>query len=727
MTSSLLWANLLSIPSLYSCYIALFALFWRRRYFLAGLVFGICWITSHALYYQSWIESIHQKAHNSSIIGQVLAVQNNVYGQKITLEIHQLDGRSSWLWWRPKLVLYQSKLSDRSQIVLAGQTIDVGARLKPAFASLNPAGFNYARWLVSQSIIARGSVLSLRIAQAESSSRERWLGFLNQQLQGLEYGGEILALMVGDKRSLNHQHMQLYRQSGLSHLFVLSGLHLGIVALWSWYMANLLFLLMRRQERLWSLTLSLMCCGFYCWLANWQLPMLRALLMYSCVIISIGLFNRRRAWHGVLISLFIILTLWPFSMYGNSLWLSFAAVVVVLLALWCGPSHKLMMLVFIQLMVGIILMPLQVLMFGVIPSCALLVNLIAVPLFSVLLVPAVMALFVLYIVGLPLADWWADLLNDVFGLFHQSLMALNQWQLLSFHLPRFTIAMLLLFAAYVWAFGLFRRQVHLAWLSLLMFVPVWPSSLAPDDSWQIIVLDVGQGLSVVVIQQDEALIYDSGPRYRSGFSYAQSVTIPLLVDQSVNRLPWLVFSHGDNDHAGGRFVLEQHYPEAKRYYGRDPRLPEANCMGVHQWKKLRLQFWLAERGEGNNGSCVLRIDDGHYSLLLPGDIEQVIEVELLSQFTAPVTMLLSPHHGSNSSSSEAFVQQFKPEIVIHSSAAFNRFGFPKPQVTQRYAASQQFITGKVGAINIKIDDRSYQISSQRDKLFSPWYQKIISW
>ncbi|WP_161985127.1 DNA internalization-related competence protein ComEC/Rec2 [Agarivorans sp. Toyoura001] len=727
MTSSLIWPSLLSLPLLYVSYVALAALLWKRKLWAAGFIFGVCWINSHALYYQSWIVDIQQKAANFSIHGVVLAVDNNQYWQKVTLQVDQLDTRSSLAWWKPKLSLYHSPQNNQSQILQPGQSIQAIAKLKPVFASINPAGFNYARWLVSKSMVGRGSLVSHQVLGEQVSFRERWVANLAGQLSGYKYGGELLALMVGDKRLLNSERRTLYQQSGLGHLFVLSGLHLGIAAMWSWWLFRLIGLVIRMPHASGPLIASFGCCLIYCWLANWQLSMMRALLMYGCLLVFGLTTQRRNLASGIVVSAFIILLLWPFSLYSNGFWLSYTAVSSVLLCLWLGPSNKLLMLVLIQAMIGIAMLPIQVAMFGQLPSGALLLNLVAVPLFSVILVPLNLLLMLGLSFDFPSVENLAELLNNLFAVSFRGLDFLAGLQAVSFTTPIALLGLCVLLFSVLLTASAVGRRFAIAYLTVLLLVPLfnsfWPRSL----NWQVYVLDVGQGLAVVIEHNNQALIFDSGPRFRSGFSYAESVILPLLVDLRVEYVTAIVTSHGDNDHAGGRSVLEEAFPKALRFYGRDKRLPDERCNEQMKWGELALTFRMANLGEGNNGSCTLRIFDGNYSLLLTGDIEQMAEQQLLAEGLTKVSFLLSPHHGSNSSSSNGFINALQPEIVMHSSGAYNRFGFPHTSVTERYSASEQFVTGKGGAIHLEIGDRSYQVTQQRYLTSSPWYQQIISW
>ncbi len=724
MTSSLVWPSLLSLPLLYVSVVALVALLWKRKLWAAGFIFGLFWIGSHGIYYQSWLLAIQQKTANSSIIGEVLAVDNNQYWQKVTLEIAQVNANHSIAWWKPKLILY-STIKPQSSLLQVGQVIDGTAKLKPSYASVNPAGFDYARWLLSKNIVGRGSLLAFQVKQPGKSWRELKIQYLTQRLRPYQHAGEILALILGDKRLLSDSRISLYQRAGLGHLFVLSGLHLGIAAFWSWLLfRGICGGLKLRSESL-PMILSLFSCLFYCWLANWPLSMMRAWLMYGCFVLFYLAGERRRPSSAVLLSAFIILLLWPFSLYNNGFWLSYIAVSVVLLCLWWGSHSKLQSLIVIQFAIGLVMLPVQVMMFGVVPSLALLLNLVAVPLFSSLLVPCSLLLGVMS--ATPCFEVLAGITDGLFHWLHRGIVYFESQQALSFNSPALLAGLLLLIPSICLALSVLPKPASRAFLLALLLFPSMLSQRHSAQSWQVYVLDVGQGLAVVVVHQGEALIYDTGPRYRSGFNHAQSTLLPLLSNLAVKRVRDIVISHGDNDHAGARLVLEKAFPEAEHHYGRDPRLPSSICSGTERWGRLSLRYYMAALGDGNDGSCVLWIGDEQFSLLLSGDIEAKAEQQLLEQGLDKVSFLLSPHHGSASSSSAAFVEALQAEVVIHSSGAFNRFNFPAEEVMGRYANSQQFITGRDGAIKLSIDERAYQVRRERYRALSPWYQQIISW
>ncbi len=231
-------------------------------------------------------------------------------------------------------------------------------------------------------------------------------------------------------------------------------------------------------------------------------------------------------------------------------------------------------------------------------------------------------------------------------------------------------------------------------------------------AFQVWVLDVGQGLSLVVRTHDHALVYDAGARYPSEFDLGEAVVVPSLHALGIDRLDVLMISHADNDHAGGAPAVAEAFPLARRYAGEPERmrpLSMEQCVaGQHwEWDEVRFQV-LSPQGTGqatsdNDRSCVLLIEGRAGRMLLTGDIASDIEPRVAAALgSGPPPVLQVPHHGSSGSSSPGFIAAIKPPFAIVSAGWRNRFGHPRPEVLQRYAQAGVPVlnTALEGAIQI---------------------------
>jgi competence protein ComEC len=265
---------------------------------------------------------------------------------------------------------------------------------------------------------------------------------------------------------------------------------------------------------------------------------------------------------------------------------------------------------------------------------------------------------------------------------------------------------------------------------LLLFIalgcsgPTRPAS----GAFTLTTLDVGQGLSVVVRTRTHVLLYDAGPMFRSGRSAGDLVVMPYLHHEGIARLDMLITSHPDNDHAGGAAAVERAFTVVTARYGGDsasaPGVTSSRCRQGEAWiwDGVRFEF-LHPAGEGdwsdNDSSCVLSIAARHGRALLTGDTEHAAEERLLTSAKLQVTdIVVVPHHGSRSSSSEAFVNRLQPQIAIISAGAANRWHFPDPAVVRRWCAAGARVisTADGGALTITIDPTTGVAAARAQRL-----------
>jgi competence protein ComEC len=254
-----------------------------------------------------------------------------------------------------------------------------------------------------------------------------------------------------------------------------------------------------------------------------------------------------------------------------------------------------------------------------------------------------------------------------------------------------------------------RRLALIAIAVVVCYRPQGPPSGCLDYH----VLDVGQGLAVVLRAGDQTLLFDSGPSFRNGSNTAEIVVIPFLRSLGINRLQTLIVSHADQDHAGGMQALAAQFEIGNTLVGEfvaDVDLEQSPCAATLPWTANGIHFeFLHPPGdanwEGNNASCVLEITTGRHKMLLTGDIEAPVEAALLRDTRlSRVDVVIVPHHGSRTSSSQRFVDALAPELAIVSAGFGNRWGFPKDDVARRWEVSGARLldTANAGAVSQRV-------------------------
>jgi len=362
----------------------------------------------------------------------------------------------------------------------------------------------------------------------------------------------------------------------------------------------------------------------------------------------------------------------------------------------------------IQLFVTLGLFPLGLLFFNQIALSSFIANSVAIPYFSFIIVPLCLVGGLFLIFHIPYAGYILNLAHKLIAYFWHYLTWLASIFKLDYVYPPLLNHLAIVYGIIiiVCCYRGFPGKYLAVFLGALVLIP---NKNLEKGELNFTLLDVGQGLSAIITTRHHTLIYDTGAKWSPKFDIGSAVLVPYLRHQGITKVDRLIVSHGDNDHSGGAHSLLKaidikkvitSVPKAFISYNAQP------CSAGQSWVWDGVQFevlwpelnhYNKDRKMGNNDSCVLRVTNGTYSILLPGDIEAKAEKKLKVK---PTTILVAPHHGSKTSSTLPFIKQLAPEIVLFSTGYRNRFGFPKQEVKQRFFTygAVTYNTAEVGAV-----------------------------
>lgn len=634
--------------------------------------------------------------------------------------------------------------------LVIGDEWQMRVRLKRPRGFVNPAGFDYQAWLLRQGIGATGYVLEHRANQRIIATETQFSfdGWINQQRYQLQQWilarsasserGILIALLIGDSSQVDKNQWLRMQQTGTSHLIAISGLHVGFLAIFGFYIGlwfgKCIQLFWHRCPALmiaWSC--AIVCASFYSALAGFNIPTVRTLIML--VVFYLACLWRRsiNVVDIFCMALALVVVLDPLAALDMGFWLSFGAVALLLICFsgrlvpknniqpWSGFSIANLVMGFIRsqwvMFIGL-LVPLSLLVSSV-SLVAPIANAVAIPLITFLVVPLLLvsaAISQVFAGGsnflLAAAGWLMEMLK----VFLESLLALGgKWSspVVAFS-PALAIFIALCCCVLLLPKGLFPRA--LAWCGLFLAV-VLGFFVAPPNQpdLKVNVLDVGQGTAVVVQVGKHVLVYDTGPKYTDNFDAGSGIVVPFLYAQGIDHIDQLVISHGDMDHAGGLTGLMEKISPSHLLAGQPEKISHMlkqkitakNCHQIPEWRWQQvnfrfLQFPQFTRANANNRSCVLLISYADHHILLPGDIEASVERELIraQQLPEKLQLLLAAHHGSRTSSGAGFVNQMQPEIVVYSAGYRSQHGHPHSQVRQRFqgVGSREINTASSGAV-----------------------------
>lgn len=733
----------------------LFAFFLSRtsRYSVLGLLaaacFGFLWAGLHAhLIIQPGLEP-HLEGEELLLSGVIVSLPQE---EERRLRF-VFAPEAGWLAERAVTVPKRLRLSwynDYPKGLMPGQHWQLLVKLKRPWGMMNPGGFDYEAWLFSRGIRATGYVRAS--PQNRMLGENPWVAPLQYFRAGLHQRlmhslgehparGIITALALGERGAITDSQWEVLLASGTNHLVAISGLHVGLVAGLVFFLANLLW---RRCPRCClhlaapkAAALVALCAGvFYAALAGFSIPTQRAMLMLALVLGAVLWQRPVVPWRTLLLAFWLVLLWQPMAVLEAGFWLSFAAVALILFGmggrlgsggLWWKWGR-------VQWLVAIGLMPLLLLFFQQGSLSAPLANLIAVPLVGFLVVP-------LTLLGTSLLLIW----EPVGGALLQAAAAIVQWAwpvleglnqyvpMISRSAPAWTLVPGMV--GIVWLLmprGWPLRRLGAVWLLPVLLVRPEPPA---SGTAEFTLLDVGQGLAAVVQTRQHALVFDTGPRFPSGFDTGEAVLLPFLRERGIDRLDLLIVSHGDNDHIGGARALTEGLPVSRLLTSVPRKIPWADtesCRAGESWVWDGVHFAMlhpperAGPGRGNDDSCVLRVTAGDQSVLLTGDIEAPAEQELLgSGADLSAQVLVAPHHGSKTSSTEAFIAAVGPQWVFYPVGYRNRYGFPRPHISQRYrqAGVQELASYRTGALSVTLGRGRLEPQAWREIARRYWHSR----
>ncbi|MEI6895556.1 MAG: DNA internalization-related competence protein ComEC/Rec2 [Colwellia sp.] len=702
-------------------------------------------------------------------------------------------------WQKPSIDVFQ------------GDVLSLKVKLKPVHGLANIGTFNYLSWLKVHNISATGYVVKPKKNNRKMNTEQTPQGLndnklilentsVRQQLfaqyqqlgmkqsthqgQGLVTPHELtpilLALAFGERSTLDATHWQVLQATGTSHLIAISGLHVGLLAGGAFFIVRLFFKYIPLKDPRWqyihihylAIAISVVFATFYAYLAGFSLPTQRALVMLNLYWFSrlMGIkFSPKRL---LLITLFILLMISPFSLFTASFWLSFYAVAIIFLSLWrfkywlsngTAIWRFFKGLLIIQVTLTLMLMPITALFFQQVSLISFVANIVAVPWMSAVSIPTALLSVLLMPLSESLAQWCMMLsLQSLSWLwYYLELLSQQEYAIISLS---FTQQIIVLIAGVTVFFIIYLaplclrhsvKQGTFVLLSLLLtiillckyplsnsalsyfalshsnlgayFLPKKSNKLTHDVAyskehhftpWQVVFFDVGQGLSVLIKRNDHAILYDTGAAYPSGFVMSDAVIVPYLHYVAIDKLDKVILSHSDNDHAGGLdYLLKNLFIDeimsndsgithllsgiatqsATQLDNINIAQKSCNPQQSFIWQGLAFDIlWpisphvIEQQStrvkQKNDDSCVILISDlKGRKLLLTGDISAKVEQQLITlypQLTADILQV--PHHGSKTSSSQAFLQQLSPNIAIVSAGYLNRWKMPVAVVSQRY-------------------------------------------
>ena len=683
--------------------------FYFKNYLRLPVAFalGFAWCLYYAHSQSAWVIPENWQGEDLIVTGYISSIPNGTFlGKSFLFSPQEIKYKNTT---QPITGIIHLSWSNNKVKLHAGDHWQFQVHLKKPYGTMNPGGFDYEAYAFQEGIRASGYVIDKSQNKFLDSHwyhypinriREFFKEKISTNLPKSETSPWITALAIGERNNIDPKDWQVLRNTGTNHLMAIAGLHIGLMSALAHFIVAGIW---RRNPRL-TLRIPAVHAGAvaalimaltYSAMAGFSIPTQRACLMLSVFLLTLLIRRKISVWQSWCCALLAVLFLNPLTVLTESFCLSFGSVALIIYGVSgrVSPSGLWWKWGRIQWVIALGLIPLSI---GLFQQCSLVsfaANSVSIPVVGFLVVPLCLLGCFLFLFSTKAGTFAIFLADKILGWI---------WHVLAWfaHLPNVVwyqvvpdfwmlvvgvVGMIFL----LFPVGFPGRYLGIIWLlPIFLFMPQVPQA---GEVW-FTLLDIGQGLSVVVQTHKHILVFDAGPRLSASFDMGDSIVVPFLHSIHAQKVDMLVISHGDNDHIGGASAIISQLSVASIKTSVPEKLPHASyCLRGDSWNwdGVNFAFLFPTQeflGLDNDSSCVLRITSGNKQILLTGDIEKAAEKELVkTQWNdLPAEILVAPHHGSKTSGMKEFVSGVHPKYVIFATGFRNKYHFPHPTVVKTY-------------------------------------------
>lgn len=653
-------------------------------------------------------------------------------------------------------------------LLLHGEIVLARLTLRRLHNFNNPGGYDFVREMALKGLHARAHVSDGRwVVRLESTDLQPSNGGVRSLRKTLnrvrhatldfvlknavdDTGALYAALLLGYRNLISQDLREAIAATGVAHLLAISGLHLGLVAMASFWVGcrflRIFFpsVLARFADSHLALWAALGATTFYALLSGLAVPTWRALVAVS--LLFLGMLWYRRASFATTLSTaaIFILALAPHSLWQPSFQLSFAAVTGIVcvaqafsplathlesrFSFAARPSCRFLKpfwtAFWVSLAANVAVLPILAYHFHGISLMGFLVNTLLVPLVGMAALPIGLAACAVQPFSNLLGGVILQLGSGLLKVAEEIILFCAQWSWSYHYVGTISPASVAIYYAALILMLLPCSAVRrILALCVLASVCILCTSLhhardssSPPLRLKATFLDVGQGTSTLLeFPSGETMLVDGGGFWDHSFDVGRHVVAPFIWHRGIRHLDYVVLSHDHPDHKNGlKFILStfsigQFWESGIHAGSRSVGDLEAiahrrgipvkkleSILGSHRIGGAEVRVLhpsedylrrIWDRRNLNNISLVLQIRFGSTSVLLPGDIDQSVETTLpLERDENEQWLVAAPHHGSASSSGMEWLRSLQPAALIFSCGKDNVFGFPAPEVLERKRA-----------------------------------------
>lgn len=694
---------------------------------IGGMIFMIHPINKETQLYQ--IEDV------VVLQGKITAIDEGDYGRTITLK--NIKGVEYGSFFTKVQICYVKEGTLR-----VGDVIEVRGEVLEMSVPMNPSDFNSRTYLLGQNISMRFKLVSYTLITHQDEWTYKVKLYLTDLINKLFEGrdkGVMEAALLGEDQRLDNLLEKLYAGIGLSHVLCISGFHLGLVMS--------IFLALSTLLRLpYTLRYGVVLAGLwaYAFMTGMGTSTMRALVMSTLMIGARCLWEEEDALICLGTGAGVILLLSPYQLFAVGFQLSFGAVVGLMIGRevisFCETKEmkrylKVMKVIMPLIGVYIITTPIIAYHFFEVPFLATLLNLIIIPLFSLIIIGGWISLLLgvaLFPFGLILARglvFLLSLIEVVCGI-------AEKWPFATWCTGRPSMISILIYYSSIVIFIAYLRGYHLKKIYYQIWIGAsigyYISLLLLPVSLEIATLYVGQGDGIVITTPTKDMIIIDGGNTGKG-----RIVENYIKYKGKKEVTALIVSHSDSDHISGLIELVEGDLRIEHAFiskaDKSPlldqfvQLCEKEGIAVHRVGatdqftigKVEMQYIgpVAETIiDANNSSLIGLLKYKDFSALFTGDKEKEFESYTFVDLP-PISVLKASHHGSRTGMSESLLLNLKPQYVMISCGIDNRYNHPHIETLSALESCEVNYgrTDKTGTLWVHTDGTTMTQSTYREE------------
>ena len=640
------------------------------------------------------------KENDSTFEGNILSIKK--YDTKTTFIIKEKNKTE-------KILVNYYETIDKINL---GDKVKIKGTLKLPSKNTVPNLFNYRKYLNNNNIYYILTASEITKIKNNTKILTHYKNKLQKYINRKKAHTYLNIFILSNKNDLDKEVLNSYQVNGLSHLFSISGMHITLL------LGTILKLLDKvSYNRYYKYIFLIIILIIYMYLTDFTPSILRSGIMFILLTLN-KLFNFKIKTKNIIMLTFIIIVLInPYYIYNLGFQLSYLISFYLIIFAHIINKHKnyFKKLFITSLISFLVSFPIIISNYYQVNLLSILINLLFVPIISYIVLP--LAFITLILPTDSLLILTMDILEGIS-------LSLTNINYLLLELPKPSIYLIIIYYAIITLLLINKK----CFISLLTTIFIHKISINFNPNMEILFLDVSQGDSILLHYPHNKynILIDTGGNYN--YEISKNIIIPYLKSKGINKIDYLILTHGDYDHMGESINLIENFKVEKVIFNcSEFNDLEKELIKVLEKKKIKYYSCIKELNiddnklnflqtkeydNENDNSNVIYNELSGYKFMFMGDSGIEKEKDILDKYNiSDIDVLKVGHHGSNTSSSEEFINSINPKYSLISVGKNNRYGHPNKEVLDTLNDSKIYRTDQDGSIMFKIKKDKLQIET----------------